>query len=465
LPLLSILFFAGYVEARDIYVRLADGPSSVSLSSDGTITLLDAGKKNFGLGKTAVLTRSGGFALVGKNKFSLPLQISSSGLLGFKGRKYRGKFLLTKEFVLINILDVEDYIRGVLPAEAIPGWPIEYLKVQAIISRTYGLRQSLNRSVRGYDVADNTSDQVYKGAGVETTFTNQAIKETEGEVLAYGGNLAFTPYHSDSGGHTATNAHVWGKDIPYLRGVKELVVYQSPNTNWTAKISGSQVQAALAKVGGNIGRVKEIQVSEMDSGGRATNLTFIGSGGSSTIKSSQFRTVIGPNLLKSTMLTNGVPLPKTLQGTKTPNTPAKNDALLGAPVPTSNLSMSETEELRLILMTSEGVFTSTELMDMLLKPEKRKEYLYIGIERSGSEKKKEPPKTPLPKSLPSASMPTLRSGGSISEENGYFVFQGRGWGHGVGLSQWGAQALAREGWTARRILEHYYPGTAVKRFQ
>jgi stage II sporulation protein D len=305
---------------------------------------------------------------------------------------------------------------------------------------------------------------------VETTATNQAIKETEGEVLAYGNNLAFTPYHSDSGGYTAANAHVWGRDIPYLRGVKEPVTYQSPNTSWTAKISDSQVQTALAKVSGSVGKVKEIRVSETDSGGRATNLTFIGSGGSSTVKSSQFRTAIGPNLLKSTMLTNSVPLPEAPGETKAPNTSTRDNSLPRAPVPTSNVPMSETEEVRLILMTSEGVFTSAELMDMLLNPEKRKGYLYIGIERSGiersgMEKKEEIPPISLPKSLPSASMPALRAGGSIPEENGYFVFHGRGWGHGVGLSQWGAQALAKEGWTAKRILEHYYPGTAVKRFR
>jgi stage II sporulation protein D len=59
----------------------------------------------------------------------------------------------------------------------------------------------------------------------------------------------------------------------------------------------------------------------------------------------------------------------------------------------------------------------------------------------------------------------MRSGQEIPLENGAFVFRGRGWGHGVGLSQWGAMAMAEQGWTAERILGHYYPGTSVKRFQ
>jgi hypothetical protein len=94
--------FVCEVEARDIYVRLADNPSRVVLTSDGTMTLTDAAKKSSGLGKSAELTRSGASVTVGKNKFSLPVRISSTGILGFNGRKYRGEFLLTKEFVLIN---------------------------------------------------------------------------------------------------------------------------------------------------------------------------------------------------------------------------------------------------------------------------------------------------------------------------------------------------------------------------
>jgi stage II sporulation protein D len=346
---------------------------------------------------------------------------------------------------------------------------------------------------------------------VETSAANQAVKATEGEVLTYKNTLAFTPFHSDSGGHTATNAHVWGKDVPYLKGVKEPVAYQSPNASWAAKIPASQVQAALSKIGSSVGQVKEIRVAEADSGGRAINLTFRGSRGSSSVKSSLFRTTIGPNLLKSTMLTTGVPMagafedkkPETKTATKTETkTGAKepawpsdvsggNGASFQTAVSNALMSGSEeiSEEMRLMRMTSDGVFTSAELMDMLINPDKRQDYLNVGTQRGSEGKKTEssqapskaPSKTsskassktsskasskaPLPQSLSGASMPALRPTEPIREENGFFVFRGRGWGHGVGLSQWGAQALAKKGWSAERILEHYYPGTAVKRFK
>jgi stage II sporulation protein D len=250
-------------EARNIYVRLADKPPRILLTSEKPITLTDGSKKKYSLGKSVTLIRSGSSVTVGKNKYPLPLSVSSGGLLGFNGRKYRGEFLVTKGFVLINVLDVEDYLRGVLPAEASSRWPHEALKAQAIISRTYGLRQSLNRLSRGYDVSDTSSDQVYKGAGVEIPVMDQAIRETAGEVLAYGDALALTFYHSDSGGHTAANVHVWGRDIPYLTGVAEPIAYQSPHSSWTARISASQVQAALAKAGGGVGPIKEIRVTDL----------------------------------------------------------------------------------------------------------------------------------------------------------------------------------------------------------
>ena len=465
-------------EARDIYVRLADTSTNLTLTAEGGMKLVDAAQKNHELGKTAVLSHSGGALTVGKNKFALPVRISGSGTLGYNKRKYRGELLITREFVLINVLDVEDYIRGVLPVEASSKWPMEYLKVQAVISRTYGLRQSLNRSARGYDVVDTVSDQVYRGAGVESPRTNQAVNETAGQVLAYENALAFTPFHSDSGGYTANNAHVWGKNLPYLIGVKEPLDYRSPNSTWVAKISTSQMQDALAKVGCNVGRVQEIRVAEVDTGGRATNFLIVGSNASSPVKASLFRMAVGPNLLKSTMLSGGglvanndgaiAEAPSDLENKESnwsPEVAEESDSFSKNPVPTSDMPMSTKEETHLTRMTADGNFTSAELMDMLMNPDKRKGYLYMAIQRGNSAKKSETPGASSPKSQSNASMPTLSSGQVITEENGNFIFRGKGWGHGVGLSQWGAQALAAQGWTAERILEHYYPGTAVKRFK
>jgi len=465
------------------------------------MTLRDASRRQHNLGRSATLSRSGNYVTAGGQRFRLPVRISTTGLLGFNNRRYRGEFLLTNRF-LINVLNVEYYVMGVVPVEGIPSWPMEFQKVQAIISRTFALRQSLSRAARGYDVGDTTADQVYRGAGVETAHTNQAVRATAGEVLTFNGQLAFTPFHSDSGGYTATNSHVWVQDLSYLVGVREPFASQSPRASWTARISTTQVQAALSRMNINVGRVREIRITQFDAGGRATTLEFVGSNGRASGRSSRFRHFVGSNTLRSTLWTGGAPgapivaatepapaAPTQTQGTTSdwpdishliPITggasaqaapPPSEPQPLTPPVPTSNIPLSVSEAARLSRMTSEGVFTAAELMEMLLNPEKRRGYLHIGLQRGGAtprpqpEPPREAPPSVLPTPAPGVGMPALRAADVIREENGYFVFHGRGWGHGVGLSQWGAMAMAREGWSAERILAHYYPGTTIMRFR
>ena len=105
-------------------------------------------------------------------------------------------------------------------------------------------------------------------------------------------------------------------------------------------------------------------------------------------------------------------------------------------------------------MTSEGIFTTTELIDMLSNPDKRKDYYQKGLSRGGN------------KSAAPAQKPRSKYGYSIEKSGGDFIFYGRGWGHGVGMSQWGAMAMAEEhGYTAEKILAHYYPGTSIRKIK
>ena len=442
------------------------------------MTLVDSRGKSMRLEGTAALRVSGGHLNVGKAAFSLPVRITGTGLMRFNNRKYRGHFLITGHG-LLNVLDIEQYLRGVLPAEVGASWPMEALRAQAIISRTFAVRQSFARAKRGYDVTDTVSDQVYRGAGVEAGATNQAVASTEREILTYGSDLAFTPFHSDSGGHTANNADVWGKNLPYLTGVPEPVTYASPNASWTARVPRSRIESAV----GGIGHISEVRVSEVDKGGRAVKVTLVGARGTKTLKASQFRTALGSNLIKSTMLTPTggaftaaptAPLPPVAPPVRPtqPTRPGKNaPAKPTPPVPTSRDPMTLEQEKRLAQLTAEGVFTTSELVDMLSNPDKKKGYLYIGLQRTGGRMPTQPanPVKPTPKTAPTPAPASYRGpatgGFTVAREGDTFIFYGRGWGHGVGLSQWGCQTLAKNGWTAERILMHYYPGTAVKRYR
>ena len=434
--------------ARDVYVRLSNSGSYSVGISEGMLTMTDAEGRLANLGDSAMITVNGGYAVIMGNNFPLPVRISGAGLLLFKERQYRGAFLITQRAGLLNVVDVEEYLCGVLPAEVGANWHNEALRTQAICARTYVLKQSLKRADKGYDVVDTDADQVYKGAGVETAKTNQAVASTAGEVLTYGKELAFTYFHSDSGGHTADINDVWGSDFPYLKGVPEVVNYKSPVSQWNAKISSQKIRNAVQKVtGADIGEISEVQVSEVDDGGRAVTMTFIGANGTKSMKASQFRTAAGPRELKSTMLTPSGGAFK-VENTTTPSgivAPKKSQD--------SENELTFEEEQGIAKMASEGVFTTTELVDMLTNLDKRKKYYQIGINRSG--KKSEAP----------AKKPRNKYGYSIERVGDDFIFYGRGWGHGVGMSQWGAMAMAEQGYTAEKILAHYYPGTTVRKIK
>ncbi|MBR4196251.1 MAG: SpoIID/LytB domain-containing protein [Synergistaceae bacterium] len=373
-----VLTWPGESFARDVYVRLSNSGSYSIGITEGMLTMTDSEGRLANLGDSAEISVSGGYAVIMGHQFLLPVRISGAGLLQHKGRMYRGAFMITPRAGLLNVIDVESYLCGVLPAEVGANWHNEALRTQAICARTYVLKQSMNRAEKGYDVVDTDADQVYKGAGVETAKTNQAVASTAGEVLTYGKDLAITYFHSDSGGHTADISDVWGTNYPYLKGVPEIVNYKSPVSSWNAKISAQRIQNAVKKVtGDDIGEISEVQVSEVDDGGRAVTMTFIGSNGSKSMKASQFRTAVSPREIKSTMLTPSGGAFK-VDNKATPSgivTPQKTQA--------SDTALTFEEERGLAKMASEGVFTSTELIDMLSNPRKLKKYYQTGIGRVG----------------------------------------------------------------------------------
>ena len=417
--------------------------------------MVDAEGRLANLGESAQISVSGSTVVIGGYSFFMPVRITGTGFLKFNGRTYRGAFVITQKAGLLNALDVEQYLCGVLPAEVGASWPDEALRAQAITARTYVLRQSLNRAKKGYDVVDTDSDQVYKGAGVETEKTNKAVMSTAGEILTDGKEIAQTFFHSDSGGHTADISDVWGSKIPYLQGVPEVVSYKSPVSSWSAKVSAAKIQSVVKKVTGtDIGEVSLVQVSEVDQGGRAVTMTFTGSKGTATMKASQFRINVDPRTIKSTMFTpSGGSF--SAQDTLTPS-----GLVSRKPVkPLTESGMEFDEEQEIAKMTSEGVFTTTELIDMLTNPSKKKSYYQIGLTRTKRTPK--PAKTPTP----APARPRSKYGYAIERAGNDFMFYGRGWGHGVGMCQWGALAMAKAGWTAEKILMHYYPGTVIKRFK
>ncbi|MFC6801774.1 SpoIID/LytB domain-containing protein [Deinococcus caeni] len=133
------------------------------------------------------------------------------------GRAYRGGVHLRAEKGAVqgvNVVDIEEYLRGVVPAEMPASWPAAALQAQAVIARTY-VAARVNPAAP-YDTCATQSCQVYAGTQAEKPATDAAIAATRAQVVAFGSKAASTYFSSDSGGFTASSAEVWGSEVPYL---------------------------------------------------------------------------------------------------------------------------------------------------------------------------------------------------------------------------------------------------------
>src|SRR5690606_1687787 len=153
-----------------------------------------------------VSARAGRLVIDGRELGETLTLESSAGNLEVSGRRYRGAIRLSAvgdEVEVVNVLDIEAYLRGVVPSEMAASWPLEALKAQAVAARSYTL-VSLNPGGR-YDLCATVDCQVYRGVEAEHPRTDEAIAATAGVVVTYLGETAKTYYHSDSGGAVASS--------------------------------------------------------------------------------------------------------------------------------------------------------------------------------------------------------------------------------------------------------------------
>ena len=150
------------------------------------------------------------------------IKTKTAGFLCFKKAWYRGNFILYNKgdgaLTIINELPLEDYLKGVVPAEMPSKWNSEALKAQAIAARSYAVatRNAGKHSSEGYDLVDTTSDQAYGGASIEKATTTKAVEATKGIVLVQESRGVLpTYYHASSGGQTK----VWSSGSSFLHSV------------------------------------------------------------------------------------------------------------------------------------------------------------------------------------------------------------------------------------------------------
>ena len=284
------------------------------------------------------------------------MSVAASG-----GKKtVRGDILvaaLDKRLRVNNHIDIESYLRGVVPSESYPSWPMETLKAQAVAARTYVLYQVNHRTRRAYDVVDNEGDQAYKGVDREHPRTNNAVVNTAGEVLIKpGGKQSSKPilamYSANSGGHTADAKAIFRVDNSILKAQPDPWSLEGKMATWTRRFSRAEVEQGLAKVGVKVNNLQAIEPVTIGPSGR---------------------------LIRVRLVHDGKPI-----------------KVRSRPVLTGALKLPE---------------------------------ILVEIRRQGD----------------------------------HFVFNGRGWGHGVGYSQWGGAGMGKKGKNYRDILAYYYSGAELKR--
>lgn len=350
-----------------VRVRLQEGPGPYELRPDhpGALTDLDSGERlALEAGKTYVVRAlPGGGLKVGDRVLGARLRWGASGadgLVALEGRRYRGSLLLERtrdeQIRAVNELGIEDYLYSVLPGEMSPEWPMETLKAQAVISRTYALKNLGKYEEDGYDLLDDVRSQVYRGVDSEDERARRAVDETAGQILAYKGRLISTHFHSCCGGHTRSVQRAFGGKamrIKPLAGVPDGFCAASPHFRWTRRVPSSAILAALPKNGRTPALLKKVSVYSREGSGWTRTLEVATDAGTVRVSAADLRRFVGPDLLRSTNLTK------------------------------------------------------------------------------------------------------------ISVDGKNVKFSGKGWGHGVGLCQWGSRLQAKKGRKYANILKFYYPGAKV----
>jgi len=255
-------------------------------------------------------------------------------------------------------LELDDYLKGVIPFEGNPKWALESLKAQAVVSRTFALTKMLVRQKEEYDVSAGFMSQVYAGKQIENERTSQAVDATRGEVLLYKGKIFPAYYHSTCGGATTAADLVWRvKPLPPLGGVECKFCQRSPHYKWEAVVTPAEIKEKLAKQEMPVQDVLGIRTDKIDRTGRAHKLVIQSTWTEKIVDADAFRVWVDPMRLKSNLITK------------------------------------------------------------------------------------------------------------IALRDGAFIFKGRGWGHGVGMCQYGMKYLGELGYDYQKILEYYYPGAQVSKLK
>jgi stage II sporulation protein D len=210
----------------------------------------------------------------------------------------RGKGLL-----VINQVDLEEYVKGVVPAEVNSAWHSEMLKVQAVAARTYALYQHMLSASRDYDVAATIQDQVYRGRQGMDARVVEAVESTRGLVVTHQGAPIYAAFSSTAAGITEDAVIVWSKDLPYLKGVECPFDLESPYYQWKASFKIETLEKNLRSQGFAVGAIATMTPLAYSRAGRVATLRILHSKGELVLRGEELRKAVGYTVLPSTQFT------------------------------------------------------------------------------------------------------------------------------------------------------------------
>ncbi|MGN1350092.1 MAG: SpoIID/LytB domain-containing protein [Anaerovoracaceae bacterium] len=457
-------FFASALSVHavsDSYIKVglkygSSAPSSVKISADSGLvlcsaesgTVAKAGNELDGY-QTVTMNNGGTCAVIrdtsGNTIASIPADgsvcIAAAGIfssdepVSSDGTSYRGGIMpylnSSGQMNIINYVSREDYLRGVLASEMMASYELEALKAQAITARSFQLANQSTHASQGFSVCSTTHCQVYGGVSKEYARTDQAVAETAGQLLYYDGQPVAGYYYSNSGGHTENSEDVWSSFVGYLRGKADPY---SPEKPWTVRLTKKEIFNALSAQG--IGDIQSVTVDSVNASGYVASITVKGSRSSITKTKDSVRSVFGSaGSLRSRMFTISTE-GGTLTGGGT------------ATVPASGTWYARSASGTVVLGENLNVLTADGMSTQKLNGTK-----VIRGDGTTSTLSYTPAYT-----VSSGQGTTV----TFSSDSDVLILSGNGYGHGVGMSQEGAQEMAKQGFSCQDILKFYYTDVEVK---
>lgn len=201
---------------------------------------------------------------------------------------------------LINWINLEDYVAGVVSGEVGAKWPIEALKAQAVAARTYVLYKKVENQLQPFDVVAGVQDQVYHGHSVRAESVLHAVAATRGQVLTYDNRPIFAAYSSTAAGPTEDALFVWALDLPYLKGVDCPFDEQAPRYDWRTSFTFDYLEQQLRKEGYEVGKVATFTPYTFTPSGRVDRVRLLHSRGEIILRGQDLRRVVGYSKIFST---------------------------------------------------------------------------------------------------------------------------------------------------------------------